>query len=429
MAYLLGLNHENPKLTTTAREIRRRIMWSIFILERRLAGGQEDLITCPKNAMHIQLPSTEKDFELAISSRTGPLVPTETHRESSSMGIRAYFCRLSSIRHEILQYTRRVVSQGANANDTGSELLQLESDLLDFKNSLPEALVLNERNLNLRAFSPQMRRYVMLHAAWHQCHCDLYRLMIPGLRDSLSGEILRNTSSDFMMYCQTQAVDHANAFFDILQMALRIGDEIMLDPGIKILVYQCTRIITQASDIGLLGTKSETLETLSKLTNAAEILLPMIAVNQSTSQLYQEIQELISTAAARASDPGTVTPVSEAKRISDANILDILAQIRQNDINEGENVHQHHPISPPATATTSNDVGVASSSATNNDNSGSLVESPIEEGDIGEKLWYTGLESEDLFGSGSIANLFDGLGGSVPDFEFHGVDQLYEERF
>ncbi|CAG8044782.1 unnamed protein product [Penicillium salamii] len=285
MAYLLGLNHENPKLTTTAREIRRRIMWSIFILERRLAGGQEDLITCPKNAMHIQLPSTEKDFELAISSRTGPLVPTETHRESSSMGIRAYFCRLSSIRHEILQYTRRVVSQGANANDTGSELLQLESDLLDFKNSLPEALVLNERNLNLRAFSPQMRRYVMLHAAWHQCHCDLYRLMIPGLRDSLSGEILRNTSSDFMMYCQTQAVDHANAFFDILQMALRIGDEIMLDPGIKILVYQCTRIITQASDIGLLGTKSETLETLSKLTNAAEILLPMIAVNQSTSQL------------------------------------------------------------------------------------------------------------------------------------------------
>ncbi|CAG8421267.1 unnamed protein product [Penicillium salamii] len=463
MAYLLRLNHENPKLSTTAREIRRRLMWSIFILERRLAGGQEDLITCPKNLMHIQLPSTEKDFELAISSRTGPLVPTKIDRESSGMGIRAYFCRLSSIRHEILQYTRRVISEGANANDTSSELLQLESDLVNFKNSLPEALALNERNLNLRAFSPQMRRYVMLHAAWHQCHCDLYRFMIPGLRDSLSGEALRNTSSEFMMYCQAQAVNHANALVDLLQMVQRIGDEMMQDPGIKVLVYQCTRIITRASDIGLLGTKPERLETLSKLTSAAEILLPIIAINHSTSQLvsytadfigktlllscrirclqmtrnmlimitikYQEIQELISTAAARASDPSTVTPASEAKRISDANILDILAQIRQNDINEGENVHQHHPISPPTTATTSHDVGVPSREATDNDNRVHLVESPMGEGDIGEQLWYTGLESEDLFGSGSIANLFDGFGGSAPDFAFHGVDQLYEERF
>lgn len=185
----------------------------------------------------------------------------------------------------ILRYTRRVISQGASANDTGSELLQLESDLLNFKNSLPEALVLNERNLNLRAFSPQMRRYVMLHAAWHQCHCDLYRFMIPGLRDSLSSGTLRNTSSELMMYCQAQAVDHVNALVDLLQMVLRIGDGIMLDPGIKILVYQCTRIITRASDIGLLGTKSERLETLSKLTIAAEVLLPIIAVNQSTSQL------------------------------------------------------------------------------------------------------------------------------------------------
>lgn len=104
MAYILRLNHENVQLSTTAREIRRRIMWSIFILDKRYAAGQSDLISCPKEQMHIQLPSNERDFELAISGRTGTLIPTHIDEgDSTSMGTRAYFCQLSNTRHEILQ--------------------------------------------------------------------------------------------------------------------------------------------------------------------------------------------------------------------------------------------------------------------------------------------------------------------------------------
>lgn len=102
MAFLLRLNHENKKMSNTGREIRRRVMWSIFILERRLAGGQSDLISCHKDMIHIQLPSNERDFELGILAETDTLVPKDVD-ESSSMGTRAYFCRLSNIRHEILQ--------------------------------------------------------------------------------------------------------------------------------------------------------------------------------------------------------------------------------------------------------------------------------------------------------------------------------------
>lgn len=103
MAFLLRLNHENNKLSVTGREMRRRVMWSIFILERRLAGGQLDLISCRKDLMHIQLPSNERDFELGIQSTTGSLLPGDIDEQPSSMGTRAYFCRLSSIRHDILQ--------------------------------------------------------------------------------------------------------------------------------------------------------------------------------------------------------------------------------------------------------------------------------------------------------------------------------------
>ncbi|KAJ5856030.1 uncharacterized protein N7529_009974 [Penicillium soppii] len=104
MAYMLRLNHENPQLSSIAREIRRRVMWSIFILDKRLAAGQPDLISCPKELMHIQLPSNERNFELAISARTGNLLPAQIdENDSTSLGTRAFFCKLSNIRHEILQ--------------------------------------------------------------------------------------------------------------------------------------------------------------------------------------------------------------------------------------------------------------------------------------------------------------------------------------
>ncbi|KAJ5770706.1 uncharacterized protein N7511_002757 [Penicillium nucicola] len=103
MAYMLRLNHENERLSTTAREIRRRIMWSIFIFDRRLAAGQSDLITCPVKSMQIQLPIDEKGFDLAIAGKTGKLIPESGEEDCSThMGTRAYFCRLSHIRHEIL---------------------------------------------------------------------------------------------------------------------------------------------------------------------------------------------------------------------------------------------------------------------------------------------------------------------------------------
>ncbi|CAG7928568.1 unnamed protein product [Penicillium olsonii] len=427
MAFMLRLNHENSKLSITAREIRRRIMWSIFILERRLAGGQVDLVTCTHNLMHIQLPSNVKDFELGISGRTGLLVSSDIDEESSNMGTRAYFCRLSSIRHEILQQVKpRVISENARADETRGDLIQLESDLLNLKTSLPPSLALNERNLSLRAYSPHMRRYFMLHAQWHQCHCDLYRFLIPGLRDSLPDEAFKQTSTEYATYCQLRAVTHAKSLVDLFQMAGKFGDEMLQDPGIKIFVYQCTRILIRAFDIGLLGTQSAALETIHKLKDAADNLTPLIAMDESTRQLYNGIQKLIRTAVARASDPDTMTPDSEAEQILDTNILDILARVQQNDLEKGEEVLQHYPQSPPVTATASSQLGPAGTEAGNDDNKASPAESPARREDFGDQSWYTGLETEEVLGSGSFTNILDEFGESMLELQFQDVEQLYD---
>lgn len=130
-----------------------------------------------------------------------------------------------------------------------------------------------------------MRRYLMLHAMWHQCYCDLYRFMIPGLRDSLSEEAFKKTSPEYIAYCQEEAIKHAKALVCLFRMAQKVGDGVPQDPGINVFVYQCARIIIRAFDLGLLGSFPTGLEILSQLQDATKIMLPIIAVRKSTSQL------------------------------------------------------------------------------------------------------------------------------------------------
>lgn len=125
----------------------------------------------------------------------------------------------------------------------------------------------------------------MLHTMWHQCHCDLYRFMLPGIRESLPDEALNTTLPEYTLYCQTRAVKHAKALVDIFRMVQKVGDQTPQDPGISICVFQCTRILIRAFDIGLLGSQSTAIELLYQLKSVTKILLPITAVNQFAAQL------------------------------------------------------------------------------------------------------------------------------------------------
>jgi hypothetical protein len=125
----------------------------------------------------------------------------------------------------------------------------------------------------------------MLHTMWHQCHCDLYRFMLPGIRESLTAEALKATLPEYTIYCQTGAVEHAKALVDLFGMVQKVGDQTPQDPGISICVFQCTRILVRAFYIGLFESRSIAIEILHQLKIAAKILLPITGVNQCAGQL------------------------------------------------------------------------------------------------------------------------------------------------
>jgi hypothetical protein len=107
LAYMLRFNCEDDVLPTESRECRRRLMWAIFHIDKLLAGGLPEMVVCPPEHMHVQLPCNERDFELGISGKTGMLFlsANKDHQDDlTHMGLRSYYFRLSEIRYRILRY-------------------------------------------------------------------------------------------------------------------------------------------------------------------------------------------------------------------------------------------------------------------------------------------------------------------------------------
>ncbi|TGO28064.1 hypothetical protein BPAE_0032g00060 [Botrytis paeoniae] len=294
MAFVLGLNYENNGLSTLVRECRRRLMWSIFHVDRLSAGGFPELLVCPSHSMHIQLPCSEKDFDLGIPGETAPLISIRTNEsESMHLGLRSFYFRISDIRHRVLEYTRNVIRDKSNPYDSRDMLQKLEAELEQLRSSLPANLQYNEDNLFLRAYSPQLTRFVMFHVLWQQCHTDLYRFMFPGTKDSISDTILENTPQEYVQYCQRKAFEHAVIILDICHTVQSIGHTLISDTGIATCVYQCSNIIIRTADIVGFSSEEERSRIMGRLEKVTDILEGLREVNTHVDDIYRSVKEIL----------------------------------------------------------------------------------------------------------------------------------------
>jgi hypothetical protein len=113
--------------------------------------------------------------------------------------------------------------------------------------------------------------------------------MLPGIRESLSDEALKATLPDYTLYCQVRAVEHAKDLVDLFQMVQKVGDQMPLDPGISVCVFQCTRILIRAYQIGLLGSREDGVAMISHLRSAVDILSVISTVSQFANQIVSEM--------------------------------------------------------------------------------------------------------------------------------------------
>lgn len=115
MAYIKNLNYESNSNSFLMQESRRRLMWSIYILDKFYADGTSDFTVCSSESMHLNLPCDERSFELDHKVRAQALVPDPAQPSDSEVGIFAYLVRILDIKDRILRYDSICLAKSIHA--------------------------------------------------------------------------------------------------------------------------------------------------------------------------------------------------------------------------------------------------------------------------------------------------------------------------
>lgn len=254
-AAALRLNHEIPKLCFLAQESRRRLMWSLYMIDIGMAAGHPDftLWAHRPEMIDLKLPCNERNFEYDLPEVTEALAPPPALPDGSSppltdnVGFLALHIRIQWIRSKILAFTKRFVSQKpseADLEELPRKCRELQAELDAFENRLPAPFRWTAQNLRLRAYHPRLCVFLMTHIWWRQCHCDLYRIVLVGRRESLSRRLIGMLEPAFVKHCQVQCFEHAKAMADMFTLVTQYDKGVPVsDLDLPVCVYQCVNTL------------------------------------------------------------------------------------------------------------------------------------------------------------------------------------------
>ncbi|KFG79918.1 hypothetical protein MANI_009165 [Metarhizium anisopliae] len=250
-AAALRLNHASPNLCFLAQESRRRLMWSLYCIDTGISAGYRDFALWRADRIFVSLPCNERNFEFDLPQAAEMLDPASNGPDippPEDVGSLALHIRILHLRQKIIEFTKDVLV-GRTITDTSSlqdPVLALHKQLDDFAGRLPSSFQFSESSLRLRAYSPRICVFVMIHVWWHQCHCDLYRMTMAGFREALPETTLQKLDPSFLAHCQRQCVDHSLAMASIFSSMHKLGARPVADLDLALCAYQCARMLKYA---------------------------------------------------------------------------------------------------------------------------------------------------------------------------------------
>ncbi|KIL89369.1 hypothetical protein FAVG1_07763 [Fusarium avenaceum] len=296
VAFTKRLNYERPAMDPVKQECLRRLMWSVYSIDKVFSGGIEDLTVCPTQRMHIRLPSSQHNFQLGLRSRAPFL--RGNGKNDTDMNVLAYLMRLYDIRDRILS---PFPSRG--------QLRSLDLELTAFEESLPDELQLNDNRLMIMCHSDEARTYTTLHTLLFSCRCDLHRFLIPGIREAVSPEAAGQTPRGYIEYCQQRclqtALRYVDMWFKVRQMetSSRVGTATF-----AVVTYQFTKMIDHLATLLPLNGKSSLASIKQKLTDILLIVSQSRTAFGWVTSCIADVDDLIPRLGMRTRSPGPSAP-------------------------------------------------------------------------------------------------------------------------
>ncbi|KAJ4418872.1 hypothetical protein N0V82_005319 [Gnomoniopsis sp. IMI 355080] len=256
MITALQLNWDGAGGTRFEQESVRRAVWEVWKLDRRLAGGFDEHLILRDEFMHLSRPVRDEDIPeenmgvIASVSGSRPVPPPLYPDGRPPLCV--FHIDLCRMKHHILFVTKNLAISPTPHPRPRVELSQvlesvnqLQCQLFQFHQSLPDYLKVSDSSIAKWAWSPDCASFVMIYTMFCELHIDLYRFSIPGLREEADPEIARQLPQDFVEKSRNQAVGYAVSLSRFWQsMQVHVSKRPADDGTEKLLSYDTTLILS-----------------------------------------------------------------------------------------------------------------------------------------------------------------------------------------
>lgn len=230
MAYALQLHREldydplgrkkdkSSELVFIDREIRRRTMWSCFLMDRFNSSGTERPTVINEENIKVQLPIKESNFQMEIPGPTESLdgtvqnlVPPDAGQVSDpkeNMGVASYSIRVIALWGRVIRY----FNLGGKQADPhplwhpDSQYADLKKQAGEFQSSLPEPLLYTPSNLQTHAAEKLANQFLFMHISYNQVVLFLHKFAVP---TTPGGRIPKDMPKDFVNEAAQTALEAA----------------------------------------------------------------------------------------------------------------------------------------------------------------------------------------------------------------------------
>ena len=240
MAYALQLHKEleydpnvneadRKPLSLTDREIRRRTMWSCFLMDRFNSSGTDRPLFVHEQYIEVQLPVKEHLYLHEIRAPTENLegnVPNPVPPDSGqladpkeNMGVSAYTIRLVCIWGKLVKYMNLGGKERESESmwSPKSTFFSIRKETRDFKDALPEMLVYSSENLKSHAIGKTANSFLYIHILYQQIILFMHRFSLPSKAGSRPP---KDMPHDFLKESGRTALDAANQISILINEAM-----------------------------------------------------------------------------------------------------------------------------------------------------------------------------------------------------------------
>ncbi|KAM5341307.1 hypothetical protein ACJ41O_014338 [Fusarium nematophilum] len=292
-------------VSVTARESRRRLMWSCYVTDVLCSNGVEQLTLIFEKDVKIQLPCSNWNFlhQRPCITRTlngSPLdfVPQDKIPADidSNMGILAYLIQHLEIRRRVLWYIKHL-DQAKSPWLPDSEFAQLDRELQAWYVSLPASLQFTASTIYLRKESSQLGALCLFHCTYHQTMLDFYRIGTPELFKLRSPFHFPPERHDFQRHLQYALFKAARTLGAIIAEAEQHGPRTIGDPWFPTIAYESNRVmlfyLTQVTDPVAIDKRDLVLSTIPYLQSNLRALKTMRATNAMADGLSRGAESML----------------------------------------------------------------------------------------------------------------------------------------